>query len=89
MNLLGIAACELAHRLDTSPIGNRHELGFVLAVRAERLNTQRLAEERLHANFVVVGVVLIGVLARGSPAPDPDDGGCSSVEAVITRSFSG
>src|SRR5438046_6754200 len=73
MNLRRIAARQLAHRLDTFPIGNRHELGFVLAVRPERLNTQRLAEEWPNANFVGVGFVLIGEMARGSPAPDPDN----------------
>ena len=75
MNPCGIAARELAHGLDAFPIGNRHELGVVLAVLAERLNTQRLVEERLDAGLVVVGFVRVGAVARGSPAPDADHGG--------------
>jgi hypothetical protein len=40
MNLSGIAACELAHGFDALPIGDRHELGFILAILAERLDTE-------------------------------------------------
>lgn len=32
MNLGGVAACELAHGLYVFPIGDRHELGFILTV---------------------------------------------------------
>ena len=39
MYLGGIAAREPAHGFDASPIGNRHKLGFVLAVLTERLDT--------------------------------------------------
>ena len=73
MNLSGIAARELPHGLDALPIGNRHELGFVLAVLTQRLDSERLLDERLDAGFVVVGFVLVGAVARGSPAPDPDN----------------
>src|SRR5262245_26917713 len=75
MNLRRITARELAHGLNALPIGNRHELGFVLAVLAERLNTQCLVEERLDAGLVVVGFVLVGAVTQGSPAPDADNGG--------------
>jgi hypothetical protein len=74
MNLRGIATCNLAHGLDAFPIGKRHELGFILAVLAERLDTQGLVEERLDACFVVVGFVLVGAVARGSPTSDADNG---------------
>jgi len=49
MNLSGIAACEFSHGLDALPIGDRHELGFVLPVLTERLDTERLFDERLDA----------------------------------------
>src|SRR5262249_3072647 len=69
MNLCRIAARKFAHRFDTLPIGDRHELGFVLAVLAQCLDTERLSAERLDTGFV-----LVGVIARGSPAPDSDNG---------------
>ena len=68
MNLCRIAARKFAHRFDALPIGDRHELGFVRAVLAQRLDTERLFAERLDTDFVVVGFVLVGVIARGSPA---------------------
>src|ERR687891_2515614 len=74
VNLCWIAARELAHRLDALPIGDRHELGFGLAVLAERLNAERLFDERLDANVVIVYFVLVGAIAWSSPAPDPNNG---------------
>ena len=43
MHRSGIAACELAHGLDAFPIGDRHELGFILAILVQRLDTERLS----------------------------------------------
>src|SRR5918999_2269914 len=74
MNLSRIAAREVTHGLDALPIGDCHELGFVLAVLAERLNTEGLFDERLDAGFIIVDFVLVGALARGSPTPDPNNG---------------
>src|SRR5262249_10146472 len=73
MNLSGMAARELAHGFDALSVGDSHELGFVLAVLAQCLDTERLFDERLDAGFVVVRFVLVGALARGSPAPDTNN----------------
>jgi hypothetical protein len=75
MNLSGIAARELTHGFDALPIGDRHEFGFVLAILPKRLNAECLFDKRLDANLVIVDFVLVGELARGSPAPDPNNCG--------------
>src|SRR5215831_3382539 len=94
MNLCRIAARKFAHRFDALPIGDRHELGFVLAVLAQHLDTERLFAERLDTDFIVVGFVLVGVIARGSPAcgavrpPSPRPGGlhfCIRTPAELRR----
>src|SRR5919106_2442698 len=88
MNLGGIPASERAHGLDAFPIGDRHEFGFVPAIRAERLDTERLIEERLDAGFVVVGFVLVGAVARVRPRQMRTMVGCLRVETFMTRSSS-
>jgi hypothetical protein len=75
VNRCGVPARELAHGLDAFPIGDRHELGFVLAVLAERLDTQCLGEERLDAGFIVIGFIGVGMVAQGSPAPNTSNTG--------------
>jgi hypothetical protein len=89
MNLSGIAARELTHSLNVLPIGDRHELGLVLAVLAECLDTERLLDERLDSGFVVVGFVLVGAVARVRPRQMWIMVGCFRVEAFIISSFSG
>jgi hypothetical protein len=75
MNVPGIAARERTHGVNTFPIRDRHELGVVFPILAERLNTERLADERLDASLVVLGLILVGAFSWRATAPDTDDSG--------------
>src|SRR5216683_473428 len=55
------------------PIGDRHELAFVLAVLPEGLHAQSLLDQRFDPDLVVVGFVLVRPLPPDTPAPDPRD----------------
>src|ERR671918_1352288 len=81
MDVKRVAGRERAHRLDVLPIGNRDELGLVLEILAKGLHAQRRLDERLDADFVVVGLVLVGAIASGAPAPDP--GNCRLSQAMF------
>jgi hypothetical protein len=87
MNFSGIAACELAHGFDAFPIGDRHELGFVLAVLAQRLDTERLFDERLDAGFVI-DASYSSAQSRGvRPRQIRTMAGCLGVDVLITSSL--
>jgi hypothetical protein len=60
MNSLPIAAREAAHGLNALPVGGRYELGLGPAVFAKGLDGQRLLDQRLDADLVVVGLVVAG-----------------------------
>src|SRR5262245_59250046 len=77
-----IAVREAAHRLQAFPIRDRHELGLVLAVLAERLDSERLVQKRFDAGFVVVSLVLVCQAARGAAAPDADNRRCLGRQSV-------
>src|SRR4051812_48574156 len=73
MDLRRIAAGKRAHRFHAFPIRDRHELGFVAAIFAQRLHPERFFEQRFDAGFVVVGFVSVGPFSRSAPPPDPRD----------------
>src|SRR5260221_2253171 len=73
MDVGRIASGEARHRGNVLPVGDRHEFGLMLAILAEGLDAERLLDQRLDADVVIVLFVLVGPFPGHATAPDAGD----------------